>query len=98
MNPHDIFCPNIDCAARGQIGKGNIGVHSQKDERYICNECQQTFTTTKGTIFYRLRTEPKTVLLVFAYRASGFPTPDGLPAVSFDEWAVRGRWQRAGKH
>jgi transposase-like protein len=69
MNPQDIFCPNIACRARGQIGKGNIGVHSQKDERYICDECQQTFTTTKGTIFYRLRTEPKTVLLVIALLA-----------------------------
>jgi hypothetical protein len=28
MNPQDTFCPNIDCPARGQTGKGNIGVHS----------------------------------------------------------------------
>ena len=64
MNPHQIFCPNIDCHARGQKGKGNIRVHSQAEKRCICDECEQTFTLTKGTIFYRLRTDPKTVLVV----------------------------------
>ena len=66
MNPKDIFCPNIDCPARGQIGKGNIGIHSQAEKRYICDECQLTFTVTKGTTFYRLRTNPKIVLQVLA--------------------------------
>ena len=36
MNPQQIFCPNIDCPAIGQQGKGNIGVHSAKGNRYIC--------------------------------------------------------------
>ena len=55
MNPQEIFCPNIACPARGQTGKGNIHVHSQKDRRFICDVCQDTFATSKGTIFYRLR-------------------------------------------
>ena len=33
MNPQELFCPNIDCPARGQIGKGNIGTHSQDNAR-----------------------------------------------------------------
>ncbi|MDX9993545.1 MAG: hypothetical protein RBS68_15995 [Anaerolineales bacterium] len=44
MNPQEIFCPNIACPARGQTGKGNIHVHSQKDERFICDACRETFT------------------------------------------------------
>jgi hypothetical protein len=28
MNPTEVFCPNLVCPARGQAGKGNIGVHS----------------------------------------------------------------------
>ncbi len=56
MNPWNVFCPNLDCVARGQMGKGNIGVHQWREKRYICHECGQTFTTTKGTIFYRLKT------------------------------------------
>jgi len=42
--------------------KGNIHVDSQKDKRYVCGVCEQTFTTTKGTIFYRLRSDPKILL------------------------------------
>ncbi|MEO8358294.1 MAG: hypothetical protein ABI621_20500, partial [Chloroflexota bacterium] len=51
MNPQELFCPNMDCPARGQTGKGNIHPHSQKDKRCICEVCGQTFTTTAGTIF-----------------------------------------------
>ena len=47
MNPQDIFCPNIACPARGQIGKGNIGVQSQKDERYIFAALGQRKGTTE---------------------------------------------------
>jgi hypothetical protein len=28
MNPQDLFCPNMDCLARGQKGKGNLQIHS----------------------------------------------------------------------
>ena len=44
---------------RIQKGKGNIQVHSQKDQRCLCNVCGQTFATTKGTIFYRFRHAPE---------------------------------------
>jgi len=98
MNPQDIFCPNIDCPARGQTGKDNIGIHSQKEQRYICSECQQTFTTTKGTIFYRLRTAPVTVMRVITLLAYGCPIQAIVKAFGFDERTVRDWWQRAGKH
>ena len=98
MNPNDIFCPNIDCPARGQIGKRNISVHSQKEKRYICNVCQQTFTTTKGTIYYRLRTEPKTVMQVVGLLAYGCPIQAIVHAFEIDERTVRDWWERAGKH
>lgn len=98
MNPKDIFCPNIDCPTRGQIGKGNIGKHSQKDQRYKCAVCQETFTATKGTIFYRLRTEPKIVLQVITLQAYGCPVQAIVQAFGLDERTVRDWWQRAGKH
>jgi len=98
MNPKDIFCPNIDCPARGQIGKGNIGIHSQKDQRYICDVCQETFTATKGTIFYRLRTEPKIVLQVITLQAYGCPIQAIVQAFGLDERTVQDWWERAGKH
>lgn len=98
MNPQTVFCPNIDCPARGQVGKGNIGIHSQKEQRFICTTCQQTFTTTKGTIFYRLRTNPVTVMLVVTLLAYGCPLQAIVKAFGFDERTVRDWWQRAGQH
>ncbi len=98
MNSVNLFCPNIDCPARGQVGKGNIGVHSQKKNRYICHVCLQTFNASRGTLFYRLRTDPKTVLLVIALLVYGCPVQAIVQAFGFDERTVRNWWQRAGKH
>ena len=36
MDPTTVFCPNLACPARGQIGRGNIGIHSRKDKRFLC--------------------------------------------------------------
>jgi hypothetical protein len=55
MDPTTTFCPNQNCPARGQTGQGNIGIHSQKEQRFICHACHQTFSARKGTVFYRLR-------------------------------------------
>jgi transposase-like protein len=98
MNPQEVFCQNIDCPARGQIGKGNIGIHSRQENRYICQMCQQTFSITKGTIFYRLRTDAKTVLRVIALLAYGCPLQAIVKAFDFDERTVKKWWQRSGEH
>ena len=69
------FCPNLDCAARGQTGQGNLGIHSRKEQRFICKQCHKTFTTTKGTAFYRVRTPAETISLVLTLMAHGCPLP-----------------------
>lgn len=98
MKPQTVFCPNIACHARGQQGKGNIGVHSRDEQRYICHECDQTFSATKGTIFYRLRTDATTVMLVIALLAYGCPVKAIVYAFGFDERTVKDWWRRAGVH
>ncbi len=98
MNPQEIFCPNIECPARGQTGKGNISVHSQKARRYMCSECRHSFTATKGTIFYRLRTNPVTVMIVLTLLAYGCPLQAIVKAFGYDERTVRDWYQRGGKH
>jgi len=98
MNPQEIFCPNIGCPARGQTGKGNIHVHSQKDQRLICDVCQNTFTISKGTIFYRLRHDPKIVMYVIILLAYGCPLQAIVKAFDLDERTVRDWHERAGKH
>jgi transposase-like protein len=98
MNPQDVFCPTTTCPARGQTGKGNIHVHSQKDQRWICDVCQNTFTTSKGTIFYRLRHDPKIVMYVIILLAYGCPLQAIVKAFDLDERTVKDWHQRAGKH
>jgi transposase-like protein len=98
MNPQEIFCPMIACPARGQTGKGNIHIHSLQDKRCICNVCGQTFTTTKGTIFYRLRTNPQIVMCVLVLLAYGCPIQAIVKAFLLDERTVRDWHKRAGQH
>jgi transposase-like protein len=98
MNPQKLFCPNMDCPARGQTGKGNLHVHSQKDKRCKCEVCGQTFTTTTGTIFYRLRHAPELVMQVLTLLAYGCPIPAIVKAFGLDERTVRDWRTRAGWH
>jgi transposase-like protein len=95
MDPTTTFCPNVACSARGQTGQGNIGIHSCKDKRFICTECHKTFSATKGTAFYRLRTSAETVSLVVTLLAHGCPLQAIVVAFGYDErtgagWAARG--------
>ncbi|MEO8357398.1 MAG: hypothetical protein ABI621_15945 [Chloroflexota bacterium] len=98
MNPQELFCPNMDCPARGQKGKGNIRSHSQKDKRCICEVCGQTFTTTAGTIFYRLRHAPELVMRVIILLAYGCPIQAIVKAFDLDERTVSAWQKRAGQH
>jgi transposase-like protein len=98
MDPQTVFCPNWDCPARGQVGQGNIGVHQVKEHRYICHACKKTFSTTKGTPFYRLRTDAEQVTLVLALLAYGCPVCAIVFAFGLDERTVRDWEQRAGHH
>jgi transposase-like protein len=97
MDPTLTFCPNRNCPARGQTGQGNIGIHAQKEQRFICHECQKTFSATKGTVFYRLRTSAETVVLVVTLLAHGCPVQAIVAAFGFDERTVADWWARSGR-
>src|SRR5256886_4471907 len=96
MDPTTTFCPNSACPARGQTGQGNIGIHSCKDKRFICTECHKTFSATKGTAFYRLRTSAETVSLVVTLLAHGCPLQAIVVAFGYDERTVACWLARAG--
>ena len=72
MVPDKVFCHNPDCHARGKIGHGNIGIHSRKEQRYICHECSKTFTESKGTTFYCLK-YPQEFVTVITLLSRGCP-------------------------
>ena len=69
MDPQIVFCPNTNCLASGQIGKGNIHVHSHQEQCYRCDVCGKTFAATKGTPFYRAHKPPEEVVLVMTLLA-----------------------------
>lgn len=98
MNPEEIFCPNIDCPAKGQQGCGNISIHSGQEGRYWCKVCEKSFVATKGTIFYRLKSNPVRVMLVISLLAYGCPVQAIVAAFGLDERTVKRWWQRAGEH
>ena len=76
---------------------GNIGIHSQKEQRFICHECHKTFSATKGTVFYRLRTAAETVSLVVTLLAHGCPVQAIVAGLGFDERTVAAWWARSGR-
>src|SRR5256886_1289018 len=96
MDPTTVFCPNGHCHARGQTGMGNIGIHSQKEQRFICHACHKTFSACKGTVFYRLRTSAETVVLVVTLLAHGCPLQAIVVAFGYDERTVASWVARAG--
>lgn len=98
MDPQHVFCPNLECLASGQVGKGNITIHSQKERRYKCQVCHKTFAETKGTPFYRLKKTPERVVMVVTLLAHGCPVPAIVQAFGWDERTVRQMQARAGQH
>ncbi|ETW92872.1 MAG: hypothetical protein ETSY1_41745 [Candidatus Entotheonella factor] len=97
MDPTTAFCPNWDCPARGQSRQGNIGIHSQKEQRFICKVCRKTFSATKGTVFYRLRHSAETVVIVVTLLTYGCPVQAIVAAFGLDERTVATWWTRAGQ-
>src|SRR3989442_5257381 len=97
MDPTRVFCPNRHCPARGQTGMGNIGIDSKKEQRFICQECHKTFSATKGTAFYRLRTAAETVSLVVTLLAHGCPVQAIVVAFGLDERTIADWWARSGR-
>ena len=76
---------------------GNIGIHSQKEQRFLCHECQKTFSATKGSAFYRLRTTAETVSLVVTLLAHGCPVQAIVAAFGFNARTVAAWWARSGR-
>ena len=88
----------MDCPARGQIGEGNIGIHSQKRQRYSCSVCKTTFSARSGTIFFRRRTAEDTITRVVSLVSHGCPVPAIEVAFALQAQTVRAWVESAGVH
>ena len=76
----------------------DISVHSQKEQRFICKQCGQTFAARKGTPFYRLRECQEVVTVVVTLLAHGCPLQAIVAAFGLDERTVADWQRRAGQH
>src|SRR3954452_5776372 len=98
MDPRQPFCHNPGCRARGQLGQGKIGVHSQAEQRYVCHRCRRIFAATTGTALYRLRSGADQMTLVLTLLSHGYPPQAIVAAFGLDERTVAAWLARAGTH
>jgi transposase-like protein len=88
----------MDCPARGQLGEGNIRIHSRKRARYRCSVCGKTFSARAGTLFFRRRTDEDTITRVVTLVSHGCPVPAIEAAYGFQAQTVRDWMDRSGAH
>jgi transposase-like protein len=94
MNPHEIFCPNPDCPARGRYGEGNIWIHSRTPPRYRCIVCRRTFSPRTGTLFHRRQADEAMIVCIVTLLAHGCPPAAIEAAYGVQRQTVRD-WQDA---
>jgi len=97
MNPQDVFCPNMTCPARGQVGQGNVTGHGRKRRRYRCTVCRKTFSPRTGTMFHRRRTMMCLIVQVLTLVSYGCPSVAIEAAFGLQARTVRGWVAAAGR-
>jgi transposase-like protein len=98
VDPHTQFCPNSACPARGHVGRGNITIHSQREQRYRCTVCGRTFSARRGTPFYRKQYPEALITQVVTLVAHGCPEAAVVAAFALHPRTVREWITAAGQH
>jgi transposase-like protein len=98
MDPQAQFCHNPECPARGQLGRGNIRVHSRTERRYRGTTWNRTFAATHDTPFYRLQKPTALVIIVLTLLCHGCPLQAIVAAFGLDERTIAAWRDRAGRH
>lgn len=98
MNLQTVFCPNMACRDKHQVGKGNIVSHGKARQRCKCKSCGQTFSYRRGTLFYGLRTDVEIVMWAVGLVAWGCPVAAIVAVFEVDERTVADWLHRAGTY
>jgi len=88
MDPPTQSCHNLDCPARGLVGQGNIPIQSRAHRRYRCITWRRTFTATRGTPSYRIRTAHSVIATVLTLPCQGCPIRAIVAAFGLDERTI----------
>ena len=98
------FCPNKLCPDYGKlqsVQQGNIikfGTTKRGHQRYKCKSCRQTFTETKGTLFYRRRTAAAEIIDTLAHIAEGSRIRSLVRTTGHKEETISDWLREAGQH
>ncbi len=99
------FCPNEACPDYGKVQDGQtqrnirkFGKTKSGVQRYRCKRCGQTFTETKGTIFYRKRTPEHELLETLALLAEGNRISSLARVKGFKEDTILAWLRQAAQH
>src|SRR5438874_2481148 len=98
MDASLVFCSNLDCKARGQVGQAPVVMHSRSRPRYRGKACGKTFSAREGTMFAGLRKPTEVFMTVVTLLAYGCPIQAIVQAFGLDERTVASWRDRAGKH
>ena len=90
-------CLNLACPSYGKVGSRSI-IHNGfyrtrfgKRRRYRCGECGKTFSSTKGTPYYRLQHRRATFDGVIALRVEGVSI-SSISRIKGIAWNTVARW------
>lgn len=99
------FCPNEACPDYGKLQIGQLQRNIRKFgrtkkgvQRYQCKRCGQSFTETKGTIFYRKRTAAERILETLALLAEGSRISSLTRVKGHKEDTILGWLRQASQH
>jgi len=99
------FCPNKACPDYGKVPQDQatknikkFGKTPQGKQRYQCKTCGATFSQTKGTLFYRRRTQEKEILETLALIGEGVRISSLSRAKGYKEDTILSWVRQAGQH
>jgi transposase-like protein len=98
------FCPNKACPDYGKLQSGRqhniikFGKTKAGRQRFKCNTCGDTFTETKGTIFYRRRTPEDEIIETLALVAEGSRISSLVRVKGHKEETIRAWIRDAAEH
>ncbi len=98
MNLQSVFCPNMACRDKHEVGKGNIVAHDRKRQRCKCKSCGHTFSYRRGTMFYGLHYREEQIMWVVGLVACGCPVAAIVTVFAIDERTVADWLRRAGTY